>query len=309
MLNDCTGHGYAYFCGMTNLQSIVFRRFIWILTVAFFAAVSGCKDIWREESDRKPLARVGVEFLYPDALKGFSSEGLSAEDSIALITDYINSWAKRELLYSKAQLNLPPEKLAEFDALVAEYKMDLYTRAYKEALVAQSADTVISQNELFKFYEEEKENFKLQEKLVQIRFIALPQQFMNRDEITKRLKRFNEDDVKFLDSVGVQFLKLNFNDSLWVPVSRVVQEIPLLDLENEEGYLSKPNYFELNGESSTYLVQVLNVKNINDIAPLRFVEPTIRQVLLNRRRMRFLRKMETDLLNEATERNDFQIYE
>lgn len=255
------------------------------------------------------MARIDEQFLYPDEIKGFGSVGQTAEDSAAYIADYINTWATRELLFSKAQLNLPPEKIAEFDALVAEYKTDLYTRAYKEALVAQSADTVISRNELLKFYEEEKENFKLQEKIVQIRFIALPRQFMNRDEVTQRLKRFEEADVKFLDSVGVQFLKLNFNDSLWVPVARVVQEIPLLNSDMESNQLSKQNYFEMQDENSIYLVQVMDVRNINDIAPLSYVEPTIRQVLLNRRKMRFLRKMETDLLNEATERNEFQTYE
>ena len=132
---------------------------------------------------------------------------------------------------------------------------------------------------------------------------------MNREDITLRLKRFDQEDVKFLDSVGVQFLKLNFNDSLWVPATRVIQEIPAITSENEGEFLNKPNYFELQDESGIYLAQVLNVLQINDIAPLSFVEPTIRQVLLNRRKMRYLRTLEADLLNEATERKEFETYD
>lgn len=270
---------------------------------------SGCQDIWRKEPDRKALARVGERYLYQEDVLKLLPEGLEGRDSMAFISDQINSWATRELLFIKAQFNLSADKLAEYDALVADYKADLYTRAYKEAVVAQSADTLITKNELERFYEAEKDNFKLLEKLVQLRFIALPVQFMNREEISKRLQRFEREDVKFLDSVGVQFLKLNFNDSLWVPAARVIREIPPITVENEREYLNKPNYFELQDESGIYLAQVIDVRQVNDIAPLSFVEPTIRQVLLNRRKMRYLRNLETDLLNEATERKDFEIYD
>lgn len=272
-------------------------------------ALTGCQDMWRKEPDRKALARVGERFLYQEDVLKLLPKGLVGQDSVAFIEDQINTWATRELLFAKAQFNLPAEKLVEYDALVAEYKADLYTRAYKEAVVAQSADTLITNTELEQFYEAEKENFKLLEKLVQVRFIALPLQFMNREDITLRLKRFNQEDVKFLDSVGVQFLKLNFNDSLWVPASRVIQEIPAITSENEGEFLNKPNYFELQDESGIYLAQVLNVLQVNDIAPLSFVEPTIRQVLLNRRKMRYLRTLEADLLNEATERKEFETYD
>lgn len=270
---------------------------------------SGCQDMWRKEPDRKALARVGERYLYQEDVIKLLPEGMEGQDSIAFISDQINSWATRELLFIKAQFNLSADKLAEYDALVADYKADLYTRAYKEAVVAQSADTLITKNELERFYEAEKDNFKLLEKLVQLRFIALPVQFMNREEISKRLQRFEREDVKFLDSVGVQFLKLNFNDSLWVPAARVIREIPPITVENEREYLNKPNYFELQDESGIYLAQVIDVRQVNDIAPLSFVEPTIRQVLLNRRKMRYLRNLETDLLNEATERKDFEIYD
>ena len=275
----------------------------------FLAALSGCKDLWRKEPERKPVARVGERFLYQDDLQGLLAEGLSPEDSAAFVSNYINNWATKELLFSKAQLNLPPEKIAEYEALVAEYRADLYTRAYKEALVAQAADTLIRLSELDAFYEGEKENFKLQEKLVQLRFIELPKQFLNKEEVTRRLRRFNQEDLRFLDSVGVQFRKLNFNDSLWVPAARVLEEIPPLTPENEAQYLKKSQFFELEDEQGVYLAEVIDVLNVNDIAPLSYIEPTIRQVLLNRRKMTYLRSLETDLINEAIQRKEFEIYD
>ena len=85
----------------------------------------------------------------------------------------------------KTGVSLPEETLEEFDRLVEEYRADLYTRAYKEALVAQDQDTTISRSELETYYEEQKENFRLKEKLVRLRFVEIPLQFLNKDEIIK----------------------------------------------------------------------------------------------------------------------------
>lgn len=284
--------------------------FPFLALAAFLTAtLSGCKELWRQEPEKVPVARVGEHYLYRDDLKGLLAEGLSPRDSAAFVSNYINNWATKELLFSKAQLNLPPEKIAEYEALVTEYRADLYARAYKEALVAQAADTVIGRSELEAFYEAEKENFRLQEKLVQLRFVELPKQFLNKDDVTRRLRRFNREDFQFLDSVGVQFRKLNFNDSLWVPAARVLEEIPPLNPDNEAQYLKKSQFFELEDDQGVYLAEVRDVLNVNDIAPLSYIEATIRQVLLNRRKMSYLRSLEVDLINEAIQRKEFEIYD
>ena len=57
------------------------------------------------------------------------------------------------------------------------------------------------------------------------------------------------------------------------------------------------------------MAEVIDVLNVNDIAPLSYIEPTIRQVLLNRRKMTYLRSLETDLINEAIQRKEFEIYD
>ncbi|WP_273566385.1 hypothetical protein [Maribacter halichondriae] len=147
------------------------------------------------------MARVGQSYLYEEDLAPLLNDDLSKEDSASFVTNYINNWASKQLLLTKAKINLPEENLAEYDALVENYRTDLYTRAYKEALVEQGSDTLITESQLNRFYEAEKENFRLKEKLIKIRFIELPKQFLNKDEVIKKLKSFKEDDVAYLDSI------------------------------------------------------------------------------------------------------------
>ena len=146
-------------------------------------------------------------------------------------------------------------------------------------------------------------------KYLQLRFIEIPKQFINQDEVTRRLKSFEGNDLRFLDSVGVQFKKLHFNDSLWVPLSRVVEEIHPLTYENESDYLKKSQFFQLEDSTGVYLTKVVDVLEPNDVAPLDYIEPTIRQVLLNRRKMKYLRSLEADLMDEATREKEFEVYE
>lgn len=279
---------------------------LWLSTLVFLA---GCGDLWRKEPDNQPLARVGESYLYAEDVRDLLDKNLSPQDSAAFVSNLINTWATRQLLMSRAKINLPEERIEEFESLISDYRAELYTRAYKEALIAQISDTLVGDEELSEFYESEKENFKLQEKIVQLRFVELPLQFLNRDEVTERLRRFEGEDLAFLDSVGVQFKKLHFNDSLWVPVSRVIEEIVPLTYENEEEYLKNSQFFEMEDSTGVYLTRVVNVLKPNEIAPLSYIEPRIRQVLLNRRKMKHLRSLEADLMDEAIRQKEFEIYE
>ena len=276
---------------------------------ALILVMFSCDALLKKDKDNEPLARVGDTYLYREDVSQLLGDNISEQDSASFVTNYINNWATRQILLEKAKINLPEEKLAEFEQLVADYRTDLYTRAYKEALVQQAEDTTISRTELERFYEKEKENFKLKEKLVKLRFIHLPAQFLNKQEVIDKLKRFNEEDRSYLDSIGVQFKKLNFNDSLWVAADRVIEEIPPMNYENEDRYLKKSQFFELEDAMGVYLAKVISVLQVNDIAPLNYIEPTIRQVLLNRRKLDFIRKLETEIIDEATKQNEFEVYE
>lgn len=285
------------------------RNFLYSLISLLILTFVSCDSMWKKTNGEEPLARVGEKYLYKEDIAPLLGNGISKEDSVSFVTNYINNWASKQLLLSKAKINLSEDKLAGFDELVSDYRNDLYTRAYKEALVQQVNDTIVTKEEMRALYEKEKNNFRLKEPLVKIRFIELPKQFLNKETVTQKLKSFKKEDIAYLDSIGVQFKKLNFNDSIWVPVSRVIDEIPPLTFDNQSKYLKKSQFFELEDTLGVYLAKVTGVLGINDIAPLTYIEPTIKQVLLNRRKLDYLRKLETEVIDEAIKDKEFEVYE
>ena len=155
---------------MLVIKKLVDRSHLLAGLVLLLLGLVSCQGLWREDPKKEPIARVGENYLYLDDLQMLLSDDMSPQDSASYVSNYINDWATKQLLLSKARINLTEEELEKFDLLVANYRMDLYTRAYKEALVEQKGDTTISQEQLESFYENEKDNFRLKEKLVKLRY-------------------------------------------------------------------------------------------------------------------------------------------
>src|SRR5690606_6912588 len=269
--------------------------------------LSSCDSLFNRQREKVPLARVAESYLFQDDIAALVKDDLAKEDSTLFVTNYINNWASKQLLLTKSKINLPEEKLAEFDRLVSNYRADLYTRAYVEALVMQAQDTAVTQEQLGAYYEQRKENFKLTEKLVQLRFVGMSQQFLDREGVKAKIRSWTGEDKKYLDSIAVQFKKIHFNDSAWVSATRVIEEIPPLGPANEASVLKKSKFFELRDSLDVYLGVINNVLEINDTAPLEYVKPDIRQLILNKRRMDYVRKLETEIIDEAIKKNEFEL--
>lgn len=169
-----------------------YKSILWIvLTVSAISC-----DYFRAPQPKEAVARVGDKFLYKDDLRALLPAEYTREDSIAIISSYLNNWAAKELMLANAKRNLQEDKIVEFETLVDEYRTDLYTKAYKEGLVNQSIDTVVGQGDLETFYQGNKEIFRLNEDLLKLRYIQLKENHSGIQRIRDKFKRFNKKDQR-----------------------------------------------------------------------------------------------------------------
>jgi hypothetical protein len=269
--------------------------------------VSSC-SFFKTTEDRIPVARVNDSYLYEDDIKALVGGDVSEEDSTFIVNGFIDRWATQLLMVDGAERNLSEEKLESFEKLVVQYKKDLYTKAYLEALVQKSIDTVVTDDEAQYVYEANKESFKLNEELIKFRYITIPNNAINEDDIKDRFKRFNNEDKKYLDSISVQFKSYSLNDSLWIQTSRIVNNISAVNSENKKELLKKSNFIQLKDSIDLYLVQIKDVLFQNDTAPLDYVKPTIKQIIINKRKLELIKKLETDITKDAIKNKQFEIY-
>jgi hypothetical protein len=266
-----------------------------------------CK-FFKETDDRVPVARVNDSYLYYDDIKNLVSEGTPKADSTLMVQNFINRWATQELLMDGAMLNLSETKQTEFNKLVEQYKNDLYSKAYIEALVKKNLDTSVTKDEAEAYYEQNKDVFKLNEELIKLRYVHVDENIIDFKEIKKKFQRFDNKDKKQLDSISIQFKSYSLNDSIWVKVSQVINKIPAVTIENKNELLKKSNFIQLRDSLGVYLMQINEVLFRQDTAPLEYVKPTINQIVINKRKLELIRQLEKDITKDAIKNKQFEIY-
>ncbi|NND24536.1 MAG: peptidyl-prolyl cis-trans isomerase [Flavobacteriaceae bacterium] len=280
-------------------------RLIGFLIVIF--CFSSCEFFAKEEPGI-PVARVNGSYLYQHDIENVIPEGTTPEDSLIQLNNYINKWATQQLLINGAKLNLSETKQLEFDQLVKQYASDLYTKAYLEALVKQNIDTTVSIDEAQSVYERNLESFKLNEELIKFRYINVDEMNSDVKDIEKRLKRFDDADKRLLDSISIQFRSYSLNDSIWIKANQALEKIPVLNAENRNELLKKSNFIQLKDSLGLYLMQIEDVLTRNELAPLEYVMPTIKQIVINKRKLEFIKQLEKDITKDAIKNGKFEIY-
>lgn len=265
-------------------------------------------DFFKKAERENPIARVNDSYLYKEDVEDVVPQGASKQDSTLMVNAYIDRWARRLLLMEGALVNLSEEKQNEFSKLVEQYKNDLYSKAYLEGLVKKNIDTLVSREEAELFFEANKESFKLNDDLIQFRYISLPLNPINLDTIKTRFKRFEAKDKAYLDSISVQFRSYSLNDSLWIKLNRVAEKIPIINNANKDQLLKKTNFLQLKDSLNLYLMQVNDVRLQNDYAPLGYVSSSIKKIVINKRKLELIKQLENDITKDAIKNNKFQIY-
>ncbi len=281
------------------------KNFLYICCLCLFLA--SC-DFFKASDGLDPVARVNENYLYKEDIKDVVPKGTAKEDSTLMVNAYIDRWARRLLLMDGALVNLSEHKQNEFSKLVEQYKNDLYTKAYLEGLVKKNIDSIVSRETAQLFYDENKESFKLNDNLIQFRYISLPLNPINLDTIKKRFQRFSYKDKVYLDSISVQFRSYSLNDSLWLKLSRVTEKIPILNNSNKNELLKKTNFLQLKDSLNLYLMLVNDVRLQNDYAPLDYVNSSIQKIVINKRKLELIKQLENDITKDAIKQNKFQTY-
>lgn len=279
-----------------------------LLILGLLAVVITACDVFKKNDTRNAIARVNNKYLYIDDLAGIVSEGVTGQDSALIVQNFINEWATEQLLVDGAQINLSETKQQNFNKLVEQYKSDLFSKAYLEALVKKNLDTVVNTDEARMYYEANKDVFKLNEELLKFRYIHVDENIIDFNTIKKRLKQFEEEDKAALDSIAIQFKSYSLNDSIWVKMSQVISKIPGVNSENKSQLLKKSNFVQLKDSLGVYLMQVNEVLLRNDTAPLEYVKPTINQIVINKRKLELIKKLEKDITKDAIKNKEFEIY-
>ena len=268
--------------------------------------ISACNLPTNDESDA--VARVGENYLFSSDLQDQIGPRYNG-DSLQIANRLIDDWAEQLLYLKKAEINLNATEKKRLDKLVRTYRNDLYVKTYKDMAIQSQLDSVVDQVEIQDYFEQNKANFRTNKDLLRGRYVRVRNENFNLSTIRRSLRRFNDLDKIFLDSIALQFTTYSMNDSIWVQASQFFNRLPSISERRYKNFLKNNSFFELQDSLEVYLVVVEEVVLRNELAPLEYVMPTLKQILINKRKLELMRQFDREIIEEGLQQNTYEIYE
>ncbi len=266
--------------------------------------ISGCNK--KDNRDSDVIAEVGNIQLHLSEIAHVLPDNLEKEDSISMAHDYINKWIKRQLLIQKAEENLSVDQ-KDLSKELEEYRNSLIIYRYKNELMKQRMDTTVSEAQILEYYNANKENFKLSKNIVKAIFVKTPEEFAEPEQLIKWCTNPAEEDIIELRDYCIQYAKnyAFFTDN-WVDFGLVAKSIPQ-QINNPEEFLKQNNRIELTEDGYYYLVSIQDYKLKNELAPAEFVADNIKNLIINKKKIEFLKEVENKVYTEGIRKNKFKI--
>jgi len=269
--------------------------------------IAGCRN-YNNTSMRIPVAEVGKIVLYYDEMPKLVQHGINDADSAALVQNYINKWAKRQLLLQKAESNLSTDLKNEIAKELEETRTNLVIYQYQRQLMLEKMDTTMSDTELDNYYSANEKSFILGSNIVKALFIKLPVETPNIEKIKLLARSNDQKDLQQLEAYCYQFAEKfdDFNEE-WVSMDRLTLELHK-DIENEENFLKRNTFFETSDSLSVSLISIRDYRLRSTVAPFDYVKNDIKRIIWNTRRLEFIQSLENGIYNDALKENSFKIY-
>jgi hypothetical protein len=281
------------------------NKFFKILFLIFI--ILGCQN--KKTAIRIPVAEVGRKVLYYDQIPQMLIIDLHGADSTAMVQNYINRWAKHELLLMRAETNLSQNARDEIANQIEETRANLLIYHYQRQMMHEKMDTVISEIALENYYANNENSFFLMSNIVKALFIKLPASMPNISRIRTLARSNNQSDMQQLELLCYNFAEKfdDFNEN-WISMDRLLVELPKETIRNEESFLRGNNFYDTTDSLSIYMIAIKDYRLRSTPAPYEYVKDDIRRIIMNSRRFEFIQSLENRIYNDALKEKYFKIY-
>lgn len=280
------------------LENKRIKTILWICSVFLFFSCDYFTFEKKSTADQVIAKFEDKVLLFEDIANQFPKD-LKESDSLLALKRIIDDWALQKILIKKAQLNNSTEINAEIEELVNEYRESLLINRYKEELIQQELDTVILPSEIDSYYENNKNNFRLNEIVIQARYLTFDKDLIDKKEIIKIFKRGTIEDLEELETKQLSFKQTMLNDSLWVSLNDLLKRTTF---ERDE-LLKKSQLVQKEDSINLFLAVVKDLRQKNEIAPQDYILDNIKAILLHKRKIEVIREIEKILLKDAIKEN------
>ncbi|MBR4499967.1 MAG: hypothetical protein IKP11_05455 [Paludibacteraceae bacterium] len=273
----------------------------WIIVAAMACfLLYGCQAFEKKQQSGAAVELNG-HYLYRSTLDSLTL-GMNSEDSLRAAQQYIRQWAQDILLYDATMSHTN----AQIETMVEDYRRTLYAQAYEERLVDKRMSKTITDSTVLALYQQMPERFKLDESIMKGMLVVVPSDAPNIQKLRQWMAAQSLDKIEKYAYQNASGYEL-FTEQ-WKTTTEIIRLVPMerADLENR---LKGTNHIEVADSSKIYLLQITDKNMRGEAMPVEYARPQIEQIILNARRVEFMRKERERLYNEAIQERKIHFYE
>jgi hypothetical protein len=232
---------------------------------------------------------------------------IQIEDSSFFVERYMNDWIRKQLMIYHAEINLS-SAIQNYEKQIKEYRASLLIYAYQQELINQNFDTSISLKQVTDYYNQYNDEFKLSKNIFKGRFIVVDRLAPKLINLNKWYKSDAESSLEDLNDYCQQFAKEYYlEDDRWQYFSIFNQKLPEYIIE-ESYFLENTKGVVFEDDNLRYYVFIKDYLINGSISPLEMEQEKIKNVLLNKNKIEYLKQLEDELYQNGLALKKIKIY-
>ncbi len=279
-----------------------------ILLAVCLAGLLSCEYFQpKQEVATKQVAKVGDNFLSEEDLIELTPGNLSTEDSTKFAEKFVTDWIKKQLMIQRAEDAIDFNE-ARIQSKVLDYQYALMVHELEARYIEANLNEEVTDQEVIEYYESKFENFILRQNLSKCIYFKIPSDAPQKWRLRRSIKNYPQDTLQLWKYADEHAVKAFTEDSVWIKFDEVLLETPMRDITDKTQFLKRNSYVEVSDEDFIYFLRIFEFKLVGEVAPLEFISESVKDVIINKRKIALKKELEKKIYDEAVQTNAFEIY-
>jgi phage gp46-like protein len=175
-------------------------------------------------------------------------------------------------------------------------------------MILSELDSVVSQKDIERYFETNKSSFSLQDYLVTALYIKIPKGVKVEDKIKIAFLLKNDKDLTQVNSYAKLYAEnFYFDDEQWIYFNELTKDIPLKQYNIDNIVLNRTKTY-FSDDEYTYFLNIIDYRLKDEVPPLEFLKPQIKEIILSKRVNNLREKQENKLLQSIKTKHDIKIH-
>lgn len=219
---------------------------------------------------------------------------------------FVDQWCEQEAL--RLELLAKDAESAKLVSMRAQgFAGELSKYYLVEEAISSQLDSLVSEKELEHYFNLHKEEFALQDYLVQALYIKVPKGVDVEKDLREHFLLKNDKDLSKVNSYAKLYAEnFYFDDAQWIYFNDLTKDIPLKGYNRDNIVLNRTKTY-FSDEEFTYFLNIIDYKLKDSSPPFEFLKPQIKEIILSKRINQLREDIESKLIQKTKTKHDIKI--